>query len=213
MASILPNSIYRARTTCEEENPMWQRPFLHGAGAASSKEGYQIPPALRPCQFRRRGYEPGADPALGMRLDLFNETQKGKNKLLKKKNSTRFEREMRCFDREYAQKMERAGPQGVFEHLEKASRRRTESKKSRRKMDRRGGHQVQLWTDAIRAIVREYPIDGCDFSPIEDYIFIFRREKSNRFRDWLMKLTEIEFRITTDWHYRLGEFYDQYAGM
>ena len=28
-----------------------------------------------------------------------------------------------------------------------------------------------------------------------------------------MKLTEIEFRITTDWHYRLGEFYNQYPGV
>ena len=198
MASILPKSNYRARTTFEQGSPMEQRPFLHGAGAASNKEGYHIPPALLPCQFRRRDYEPTADPALGTRLNVVNGTQRGKNKLLKKKNSRRFEREMRCFDREYARKMERAGTQGVFKHLEKASRRRTERRKSRRMMDRRGGLQFQLWSDAIRAIVRGYPSDGSEFSPIEDYIFIFRREKSKLFRDWLMKLTEIEFRITTD---------------
>ena len=63
MASVLPNYIYRAQTTCEEENLTAQRPFLHGDGAASNKEGYQIPPALRPCQFRQRDYEPVADPA------------------------------------------------------------------------------------------------------------------------------------------------------
>ena len=63
MESILTNSIYRARPTCEKGNLVAQRPFLHGAGAASSKEGYQIPPVLRPCQFRGRDYEPTADPA------------------------------------------------------------------------------------------------------------------------------------------------------
>ena len=98
---------------------------------------------------------------------------------------------MRRFDREYARKVGGDGPQGVFKHHEKASIWRTERRKSRRKMYRRGGLQVQLWTDALRATVREYPIDGCDFSPIEDYIFIFRRETSKRFRDWLMKLSEI----------------------
>ena len=84
-----------------------------------------------------------------MRLDLFNGTQRGKNTIPKKKTSRRFERVMRCFDRDYSRKIEGAGSQGLFKHLKTVPRMRTKRRKSRQKMDQRGGLQVELWTDAV----------------------------------------------------------------
>ena len=174
----------------------------------------QIPPVRSPFRFLGRDLEPAADHRFGQRLDLVNGTTRRKeDRMSRMKNSRGFDRMMAQYNRTYAAKLRENGPPGVFRHITKASMKRSRRRACRRNMYRRGGEQMEKWTEAIRSIIRDHPIDDCDFSPLEDYINIFRRETSNKFRDFLLNLGEIELRSCTDWDYRLGEYYNQYMGM
>ena len=80
-------------------------------------------------------------------------------------------------------------------------------------MARKGAKQITLFCLRIRGITKEYPIDFCDFSPLEDYVDGMREETSNNFCTWLFSVSCIEFDMERSWFHRLNDYGSQYRGM
>ena len=135
-------------------------------------------------------YNAHCDTAIHLDRVQSRNREKKISKLAHRRNSRAYDANLSLYDQIIAK--HRAQPLGHFRHLNSKGR-RTARRKCRRAMARKGAEQITIFCQRIRGITEEYPIDFCDFSPLEDYVDGMRKETSNNFRTWLFSVSCIEF--------------------